>query len=91
MARCDVDLRSRCHLFADSEPTWELLERPGKPARRFVIDPDAAFKLLSEAIAKAREAGLPWRGVVELTPSPELVELVRRSQELASAPEAETA
>ena len=91
VARCDVDLRSRCHLFADSEPTWELLERPGKPVRRFVIDPDAAFKLLSEAIAKAREAGLPWRGVVELTPSPELVELVRRSQELASAPGAETA
>ena len=91
VARCDVDLRSRCHLFADTEPTWELLERPGKPASQFALDLDAAFKLLSEAIAKAREAGLPWRGVIELTPSPDLVELVRRSQDLASAPGAETA
>ena len=91
VARCDVDLRSRCHLFADTEPMWELLERPGKPTSEFVLDPDAAFKLLEKAIAVAREAGLPWRRVVELTPSPALVELVRRSQELASAPGAETA
>ncbi len=89
-ARCDVDLRSRCHLFADSAPTWELLERPGQPTREFVLDPDAAFMLLNEAIAEARKAGLPWRAVIELTPSPELVELVRRSQALASAPGAET-
>ena len=89
VARCDVDLRSRCHLFADTEPTWELLERPGKQARQFTFDPDAAFELLEEAIAETRHAGLPWRASIELTPSSDLVELVRRSQELASAPGAE--
>ncbi len=89
VARCDVDLRSRCHLFADTEPTWELLERPGKQARQFTLDPDAAFGLLEEAIAETRHAGLPWRASIELTPSSDLVELVRRSQELASAPGAE--
>ena len=90
VARSDVDLRSRCHLFADSEPTWELLERPGQPTSEFVLDPDAAFILLNETIAEAREAGLPWQALIELTPSPELVELVRRSQALASAPGVET-
>ena len=90
VARCDVDLRSRCQLFAESEPVWELLERPGKAPLEFALDRNAAFNLLSEAIAKAREVGLPWRGAIELTPSQELVELVRRSQELASAPAAET-
>ena len=90
MARVDVDLRSRCHLFADTEPTWEILERPGKPTRRFPLDPDAALDLLEQAISQAKQAGLPWRHVVELTPSPDLVELVRRSQELASAQGTET-
>ena len=90
MARVDVDLRSRCHLFADTEPTWELLERPGKPTRRFLLDPDAALDLLEQTISQAKQAGLPWRHVIELTPSPDLVELVRRSQELASAQGTET-
>lgn len=90
LARRDVDLRSRCHLFADSEPTWELLERPGKPSRKFVLDSDAALLLLARAIAEAKQIGLPWRNVIELTPSSDLVELVRRSQVLASAPGAET-
>ena len=89
MVRYDVDLRSRCHLFADSEPVWELLERPGKPTRKFTLDSDAALKLLAEAVTEAKQAGLPWRKVIELTPSSDLIELVRRSQELASAPGAE--
>ena len=28
VARCDVDLRSRCHLFADTEPTWYCWNDP---------------------------------------------------------------
>ena len=32
-----------------------------------------------------KRIGLPWEGEIELTPSPELVELVRLSQKLASA------
>ena len=84
LARSDGDLRSRCHLFAESEPAWELVDRPGKPPTEFALSPDAALQLLADAIDEAREAGLPWEARIELTPSPELVELVRRSQELAS-------
>ena len=89
LARNDVDLRSRCHLFAESAPTWELLDRPGKPPIEFELSPDAALQLLADAIEEARKAGLPWEDEIELTPSAELVELVRRSQELASQEGAE--
>ncbi len=90
LARIDTDLRSRCQLFAEQEPVWELLHRPGKAPQEFKIYPDDALSLLGEAIAKAKAAGLPWEGEIELTPSSELVELVRRSQKLASDPGAET-
>ena len=91
LARCDTDLRSRCQLFAESEPMWELLDRPGKPPREFMLCSDAALELLERAIGEARKAGLPWEGEIELTPSADLVELVRRSQKLASEPGAEEA
>lgn len=89
MARCDVDLRSRCHLFAESEPAWELVERPGVPPTEFALSPDASLDLLAHAIEEGKKAGLPWEDRIELTPSPELVELVRRSQELATQGAAE--
>lgn len=85
LARTDTDLRSRCQLFAEQEPVWELLDRPGQPPKRFDLTPDEALGLLNDAITEAKKAGLPWEGEIALTPSPELVELVRRSQELASA------
>ena len=84
LARSDGDLRSRCHLFAESESAWDLVDRPGTPPTEFALSPDAALKLLADATNEAREAGLPWEDRIELTPSPELVQLVRRSQELAS-------
>ena len=89
LARVDTDLRSRCQLFAERESVWELLDRPGATPEKFELDPEAALRLLGQAVAKAREAGLPWEGETVLTPSPNLVELVRRSQELSSASGAE--
>ena len=89
LARNDVDLRSRCHLFAEGTSAWQLLDRPGETPREFALDPDAALGLLNDAIEAAKDAGLPWEGVIELSPSPELVELVRRSQKLASEAGAE--
>ncbi len=85
LARNDGDLRSRCQLFATQASIWELLDRPGEKPRQFECDSDTALRVLAEAISEAKEVGLPWEGKIELTPSPELVELVRRSQELASA------
>ena len=87
LARTDTDLRSRCQLFAEQEPAWELLDHPGQTPKTFDITADDALELLDAAIAQARAAGLPWEGEIELTPSSELVELVRRSQELATTEE----
>ena len=84
LARNDTDLRSRCQLFAEQAPVWELLDRPGQAPQEFTLDADEALGLLGEAIAKAKDCGLPWEGEIELTPSSELVELIQRSQELAS-------
>ena len=89
LARVDTDLRSRCQLFAERESAWEFLDRPGAAPAKFALDPDASLQLLKEAAAAAKSAGLPWEGEIELTPSPELVGLVRRSQELASDPAVE--
>lgn len=89
LARVDVDLRSRCQLFPESEPRWELLDRPGKAPEEFVLQPDAALSLLADAVTVAQDAGLPWENRIQLTPSEDLVELVRRSQELAVEPGAE--
>ena len=83
-ARGDVDLRSRCQLFPGSEPAWQLLDHPGQTPDEFELDADASVKLLSEAIAEAKRFGLPWmEEPTELTPSPVLLELVRKSQQLA--------
>ena len=89
LARNDTDLRSRCQLFAETVPTWELLDRPAEPPKTFDLDQDAALRLLADAIEQAKKAELPWEDRIELTPSAELVELVRRSQELASQEGAE--
>ena len=80
LAREDGDLRSRCQLFPESESHWELLDQPGQNPQAFELTPAAAINLLNEAIDAAKQAGLPWEGVVELQPSEELAELVRRSQ-----------
>lgn len=90
LARQDGDLRSRCQLVPQHAHTWELLDRPGEAPVQFDLSADDAIALLNTAIEAAHAAGLPWEGEIILTPAPELVELVRRSQELAanSGPEA---
>lgn len=80
-----TDLRSRCQLFPTTQAAWELLDQPGVEPQTFSLSSDGALRLLNEAVTAARELRLPWDGEIVLTPSPELVELVRRSQELAAA------
>lgn len=89
LARGDGDLRSRCQLFPQQQPVWELLDVPGATPMQFSLTPDQAVEVLNAAVDEAKNAKLPWEGEIELKPSDELVELVRRSQELASAPGAE--
>jgi CRISPR-associated protein Csb1 len=79
-----TDLRSRCQLFPTASAAWELLADPDQDPELFTLSLTAAADLLNEAVDAARAAGLPWEGEIELTPSEELIELVRRSQELAA-------
>lgn len=85
LARGDGDLRSRCQLFPKQPPSWELLDKPGETPTVYELTDEQALALLGEAIDAAKAAGLPWEGEIELTPSDELIELVRRGQELASS------
>ena len=85
------DLRSRCQLFPIETIVWELLDKPGSEPERFEITGEQAITLFNDTIQEAKGKKLPWREEeLILQPSPELVELVRRSQQLAaSAEEAE--
>lgn len=80
-----TDLRSRCQLFPTVQGPWELLDEPGQPPQTYVLGIAEAIALINQAAGLARDAGLPWQGEIALTPAPELIELVRRSQELAIA------
>ncbi|MBV6500454.1 MAG: hypothetical protein CJBNEKGG_02932 [Prosthecobacter sp.] len=78
------DLRSRCQLHATETPKWEILS-PGNSGTPFSLDRPQALKLFTEALADAKSAKLPWHDEeVELTASAQLVELIRRSQNIAA-------
>jgi CRISPR-associated protein Csb1 len=79
------DLRSRCHLVPVDAYKWELIGKPGDAPRPLVISAETAIKVYKEAVDKAQKAGLPWmEEEMRLAPSPELVALVKKSQELAA-------
>ncbi len=89
-SEANTSLRSRCHLWPVEDRQWELLETPGHPPRVFRLNGDESTALLNEAVAAARKAGLHWmEEKLLLTPSPELVELVQKSQEAAAKEKAE--
>jgi CRISPR-associated protein Csb1 len=57
---------------------------PGQEPATYTLESEAATKLLAAAVDAAREAGVTWREEpLRLEPSAELVDLVRKSQELA--------
>ncbi len=81
-----ADLRSRCLLVAEAPAVWELLDGSGG-ATTFALPSRAAREAYEGAVLAARAAGLPWMDEeLVLQPSPLLVELVRRSQQLAADP-----
>ncbi|HMO25991.1 MAG TPA: type I-U CRISPR-associated RAMP protein Csb1/Cas7u [Tepidisphaeraceae bacterium] len=82
-----ADLRSRCLLFPETALQFELLATPGKP-EAFTLKSAQAMDLLNQAVDAATKAGLPWETEpVTLTPSPELIALVKKSQDLAKTGE----
>ncbi len=84
-AESGFDLRSRCLLWPTDVMKWELLEIPGKAPTVFNLTAKEAIKLLEEAVAVAETHGLAWqKEPVKLTPSPNLVALLKRSQDIAA-------
>jgi CRISPR-associated protein Csb1 len=80
------DLRSRCILRAQDAVRWELLGSPGEEPKFFDLSKEAALKLYNAALAAVEKAGLPIeKKEIVLTPSDDLVTLVKRSMELAAA------
>ena len=78
-----ADLRSRCQLVATQEFLWELLSTPGQAPMKFKLDAATAVSIFNQALEKAKTApALPWEDRILLTPHPDLIELVKRSQEL---------
>jgi len=76
------DLRSRCQLFPTGPIVWELLDKPGGEPTRFLLSAEQAKDLYKEAVENL-PGGLTWKErEIKLKPSEELVELVKRSQEL---------
>lgn len=84
-AESGFDLRSRCLLWPTDAMKWELLETPGKAPTEFTLTADAAIKLLEESVAAAEKLALVWhKKPVKLTPSQNLVALLKRSQDIAA-------
>lgn len=79
-----LDLRSRCLLWPTDPIAWELLQAPGSNPESFQLDAGAAITLLADAVETAKKVGLPWlTEPMKLKPQAKLVELVRKSQQLA--------
>jgi CRISPR-associated protein Csb1 len=80
------DLRSRCLLVPTTGYEWELIGAPSEEPERFTLNAEGAIALFRAAVAAARKVGLPWMDdELVLTPSSELVALVKKSQDLAAA------
>jgi CRISPR-associated protein Csb1 len=79
-----ADLRSRCQLFPVETFVWKLLDAPGEAPKEYALSGESAVALFKAAVQEAQALGLPWEGDITLTPHPDLVRLVRKSQELAA-------
>jgi CRISPR-associated protein Csb1 len=81
------DLRSRCVLVADGPIRFELVKRDGAVVS-FDLSSADAVKLVDECADRASAAGLPWRTEeLLLRPADRLVELIKRSQDIATVSE----
>jgi len=78
-------LRSRCDLVCEGRSPLELVHSDGA-ADELALDGDAARSLYKQAYALAQKAGFHLSTKpLRLTPQDKLVEIVRKSQELALA------
>ena len=74
-------LRSRCDLVCDGDAPLEIVHADGS-TELVDLDREGARTLYREAYVCAEEAGFAFR-TLRLQPQPKLIEIVRRSRELA--------
>jgi CRISPR-associated protein Csb1 len=80
------DLRSRCALRPLTIPVLEMIPADGGRPVLYTLSRAAAMTLLSDAVARAREAGMGWRTEpLDLKPMPKLVTLIRESRKKSVA------
>ena len=79
----DFDLRSRCLLVPEGPAEWEIIGNDGS-STPFGLSFEEACELTRHCIEAAKKTGLPWHEEdIVLTPNPQLVVLVEKSQKLA--------
>jgi CRISPR-associated protein Csb1 len=84
------DLRSRCMLRAKNAVVWYLLGKPGEQDAEYTLDKEAAIKLYRESLDGVVKANLPIETKeLMLTPTEDLVTLVKKSMEIAASETAE--
>ncbi|HEU4654082.1 MAG TPA: type I-U CRISPR-associated RAMP protein Csb1/Cas7u [Steroidobacteraceae bacterium] len=78
-------LRSRCDLVCDGASPLELVHADGSvdPKQSVNLDSKTARELYEEAVDVAKKKGFSLSAKTELRPQEKLVEIVRKSQELA--------
>jgi CRISPR-associated protein Csb1 len=77
-------LRSRCGLIADGAQDLEIVHPDGKTSS-LALDKSSAIDAYRQAVAKAREVGLPWVAEpVVLKPQRKLIDLILKSREIQS-------
>ena len=81
----DYDLRSRCLLIPEHALKLEMIGRDGSAPEQVTVDRDSAARLLGEAAARAKQAGIGWKEEeIALQAAPKLVELLKRSREVSA-------
>ncbi|MFO0936995.1 MAG: type I-U CRISPR-associated RAMP protein Csb1/Cas7u [Gemmataceae bacterium] len=80
------DLRSRCLLRAKDAVVWELLGKPGEPDTSYTIDKSTAIKIYNDSLKEVKAQKLPIETDENiLTPTADLVTLVKKSMEIAAS------
>ena len=75
-------LRSRCGLVADGMQDLEIVNADGSSSP-LTMDSKAAIAAYQDALASAKQMGLPWKAQpVALSPQQKLIDLVRKSREI---------
>ncbi|MCL6609051.1 MAG: type I-U CRISPR-associated protein Cas7 [Geminicoccaceae bacterium] len=77
-------LRSRCDLVCDGAAPFEIVHRDGS-TEPLALDRETARGLWTEVFDHAKKAGFTLREPIRLEPQPKLVEIVKKSRELALA------